>query len=193
MGPGGRRSLQGPHGLFHRWPSREAIQAPAAQPTIGASGRSTAAGRGCLDPLANAQRAVAMSNNGTNWKPWCTAYSMPPVGPRAARSWPDRLHAHPGSTPAMTPVSLHHCRTGSFQRCPLQDPDPDRSHPDFTFTRSNGRTWAGAAALIGGGVVLARPHPPATGSIAKATPYLNKFVPQGKPKSKSRVPRNKSQ
>ena len=27
------------------------------------------------DPLISAQDAVAISNNGTNWKPWCTAYS----------------------------------------------------------------------------------------------------------------------
>lgn len=27
------------------------------------------------DPLANARAAVAISNNGTNWRPWCTAYT----------------------------------------------------------------------------------------------------------------------
>lgn len=28
-----------------------------------------------LDPLANAKAAVAISQNGTTWKPWCTAWS----------------------------------------------------------------------------------------------------------------------
>lgn len=32
-------------------------------------------GQAMLDPNANAQRAIVMSNNGANWKPWCTAYS----------------------------------------------------------------------------------------------------------------------
>lgn len=27
------------------------------------------------DPLGNARAAVAISNNGSNWKPWCTAYT----------------------------------------------------------------------------------------------------------------------
>lgn len=27
------------------------------------------------DPLGNARAAVAISGNGTNWRPWCTAYS----------------------------------------------------------------------------------------------------------------------
>lgn len=30
-----------------------------------------------LDPNANAKIAIAMSNNGTSWQPWCTAYSNP--------------------------------------------------------------------------------------------------------------------
>lgn len=28
-----------------------------------------------FDPMANARAAIAISNNGTNWKPWCTAYT----------------------------------------------------------------------------------------------------------------------
>lgn len=28
-----------------------------------------------LDPLGNARAAVAISDNGANWKPWCTAYT----------------------------------------------------------------------------------------------------------------------
>jgi hypothetical protein len=32
-------------------------------------------GSAMLDPMANAKRAVSMSNNGKNWRPWCTAYS----------------------------------------------------------------------------------------------------------------------
>lgn len=28
-----------------------------------------------LDPLANARAAVQMSGNGTNWRPWCTAWT----------------------------------------------------------------------------------------------------------------------
>ena len=32
-------------------------------------------GQAMLDPNANAKRAIAMSNNGATWKPWCTAYS----------------------------------------------------------------------------------------------------------------------
>jgi LPXTG-motif cell wall-anchored protein len=30
---------------------------------------------GSTDPLANARAAVQLSNNGTNWKSWCTAWS----------------------------------------------------------------------------------------------------------------------
>jgi hypothetical protein len=32
-------------------------------------------GQAMLDPNANAQRAIQMSNNGATWRPWCTAYS----------------------------------------------------------------------------------------------------------------------
>lgn len=32
-------------------------------------------GQAMLDPNANAKRAIAMSNNGATWKPWCTAYA----------------------------------------------------------------------------------------------------------------------
>lgn len=39
-------------------------------------------GQGMYDPLANAKRAVQMSNNGTNWRPWCTAYSDGACGSR---------------------------------------------------------------------------------------------------------------
>ncbi len=28
-----------------------------------------------FDPMANARAAIAISNNGTNWRPWCTAYT----------------------------------------------------------------------------------------------------------------------
>lgn len=28
-----------------------------------------------LDPVLNVQKAIAMSNNGQTWRPWCTAYS----------------------------------------------------------------------------------------------------------------------
>lgn len=28
-----------------------------------------------FDPVANARAAVSISNNGSNWRPWCTAYS----------------------------------------------------------------------------------------------------------------------
>ncbi len=34
-------------------------------------------GQPMLDPNANAKRAIAMSNNGQTWTPWCTAYSNP--------------------------------------------------------------------------------------------------------------------
>src|SRR6266550_8490232 len=32
-------------------------------------------GQATTDPLGNARAAVAISANGTNWRPWCTAYS----------------------------------------------------------------------------------------------------------------------
>lgn len=28
-----------------------------------------------FDPMANARAAIAISNNGANWRPWCTAYT----------------------------------------------------------------------------------------------------------------------
>lgn len=36
---------------------------------------STHGTQSTLDPLGNAKAAVAISNNGLNWRPWCTAYT----------------------------------------------------------------------------------------------------------------------
>lgn len=36
---------------------------------------STHGAQSTLDPLGNAKAAVAISNNGLSWRPWCTAYT----------------------------------------------------------------------------------------------------------------------
>lgn len=40
---------------------------------------------GMLDPNANAKRAIQMSNDGTNWKPWCTAYGDGACGTKGGK------------------------------------------------------------------------------------------------------------
>lgn len=38
-----------------------------------------------FDPMANARAAVAISNNGSNWKPWCVAYTDGACGTKGGR------------------------------------------------------------------------------------------------------------
>lgn len=38
-----------------------------------------------FDPMTNARAAVAISNNGTNWKPWCVAYTDGACGTKGGR------------------------------------------------------------------------------------------------------------
>lgn len=38
-----------------------------------------------FDPMGNARAAVAISNNGTNWKPWCTAWSDGACGTKGGK------------------------------------------------------------------------------------------------------------
>lgn len=42
-------------------------------------------GRALLDPAANARRAIAMSSNGQNWRPWCTAYTDGACGTKGGK------------------------------------------------------------------------------------------------------------
>jgi hypothetical protein len=41
-----------------------------------------------FDPIANAKAAVQISNNGTTWRPWCTAWSGPCSGTYLASNAP---------------------------------------------------------------------------------------------------------
>lgn len=53
-----------------------------------------------LDPMANAKAAVQISQNGSTWRPWCTAWSGPCSGTYLADSAPYRKFLGGGSTGA---------------------------------------------------------------------------------------------
>jgi hypothetical protein len=121
-------------------------------------------GPAMLNPLANAQRAVSMSNNGANWRPWCTAYADAACGTKggaflgAGSPFLRYMKGVNGTTPAAvgtgsgTPAAVANAPadTGTLFRIPIPIPGV----PDITITRSNGRALAGGLALVGGGLVL---------------------------------------
>lgn len=59
-----------------------------------------------FDPLANAKSAVAISKNGTNWRPWCTAWSDGRCGGTFMGSGsPVLKHLPAGASTGGTPAS----------------------------------------------------------------------------------------
>jgi hypothetical protein len=125
-------------------------------------------GQATTDPLANARAAVAISANGTNWRPWCTAYSDAACGTKggtfmgAGSPFLRFMTGINGTTPTgvggpaptgagSTPSAVSNASpdTGTLFRIPIPIPGV----PDITVTRSNGRALAGGLALAGGGLV----------------------------------------
>ena len=49
------------------------------------------------DPVANARAAVSISDNGTNWRPWCTAWTGPCSGTYQGDSAPYKKFLSGGS------------------------------------------------------------------------------------------------
>lgn len=119
-------------------------------------------GPAMLDPLANARRAVAMSANGTNWRPWCTAYSDAACGTKggtfmgAGSPFLRFMSGTNGTTPTSAIISAPatSSNTPVSSDVLVKIPIPIPGVPDLTITRSNGRALAGGLALAGGGVVV---------------------------------------
>jgi len=116
-------------------------------------------GPALLDPLANAQRAVQMSANGTNWRPWCTAYSDAACGTKggsflgAGSPYQRFLSGNPASTPVTTgPADPNAVRPVDSGANPVILHIGIPGVPDITA--SMGRAIAGGLALVGGGLVL---------------------------------------
>lgn len=163
-------------------------------------------GQATTDPLANARAAVAISANGTNWRPWCTAYSDAACGTKggtfmgAGSPFLRFLSGINGTTPTgvggpapteagSTPsaVSSASPDTGTLFRIPIPIPGV----PDITVTRSNGRALAGGLALAGGGLVtLIGLTILATGSVeGVAARTLGKVLqPAGAPRAVAQEP-----
>lgn len=71
-----------------------------------------------FDVMTNARAAVQMSNNGTNWRPWCTAYSDGACGTKGGcyqcPGSPYMKFLNPGVAPDMTaPINATNAATGS--------------------------------------------------------------------------------
>jgi Lysozyme like domain len=123
-------------------------------------------GPGVLNPLTNAQVAVQMSNNGANWRPWCTAYSDAACGTKggsylgSGAPFYQYLKGNAGTTAtspavlASTPVSASLPSAGTGSDVLFKIPIPIPGVPDITFTHANGRAWAGAGALVAGALVI---------------------------------------
>lgn len=163
-------------------------------------------GPAMLDPLANARRAVAMSANGTNWRPWCTAYSDAACGTKGGTfmgagspflrfmsgingTTPTGVGSPPATGAGSTPSAVSNAApdTETLFRIPIPIPGV----PDITVTRSNGRALAGGLALAGGGVVvLIGLTILATGSVEGiAAKTLGKVLqPAGAPKAVTQEP-----
>lgn len=156
-------------------------------------------GPGMLDPLANARRAVAMSANGTNWRPWCTAYSDAACGTKGGTfmgAGSPFLRFMSG-TNGMTPTSAIISAPATSSNTPVTSdvlvkiPIPIPGVPDLTITRANGRALAGGLALAAGGLVtLIGLTILATGSVEGiAAKTLGKVLqPAGAPKVVTQEP-----
>lgn len=126
-------------------------------------------GQATTDPLANAQAAVAISANGTNWRPWCTAYSDAACGTKggtflgAGSPFLRYLTGSVGTTPATAsgpPASDTGPTPAAVTNAPADNsvlfriPVPIPGIPDITIYRSQGRALAGGTAIVAGGLVL---------------------------------------
>jgi len=102
-----------------------------------------------FDPLANARAAVSISGNGTNWRPWCTAWSNGRCGGTFMGTGAPVLKFFGGIASAVTTpnMSLTTDPVGLFGN-PL-----DPSSWANAFLKPIGQ-WAWYALLLVGGVAL---------------------------------------
>lgn len=121
---------------------------------------------GMLDPNANAKRAIQMSGNGTNWKPWCTAYGDGACGEKGGKylapSSPFYPHlngtggtvptgpAFNGGTTAVPPVQT----VSTGDNCLISLPSIAGIGGGCLLSKSQGRAIIGAGILVMSGTVL---------------------------------------
>jgi hypothetical protein len=66
-----------------------------------------------LDPLANARAAVAISHGGTNWRPWCTAWSNGACGGTYLGQGAPVYRTLPAGTPTVSGSQAANAGTGT--------------------------------------------------------------------------------
>lgn len=124
-------------------------------------------GQAMLNPLANAQRAVSMSGNGANWRPWCSAWSdsycgfhggtyLGPGAPFYAHL-PNGMGTTPGTDQniqSSTNATLASTSDDCLVRMPSILPSWIPGKTGCLISRSWGRGLLGAASIFWGSVVL---------------------------------------
>lgn len=109
-----------------------------------------------FDIMGNARAAVQMSNNGTNWRPWCTAYSDGACGTRGGgylgSGAPYQKFLAPNTTPDCTaPINGTNAAAGQPQAQTISCNFIESSL--FPFECSAGSIIAGSPAAIVGQVI----------------------------------------
>lgn len=132
-------------------------------------------GQAMLDPLANAQRAVSMSGNGANWRPWCSAWSDHACGTLGGTylgtgspfyvHLPNGMGTTPGTDQSIQSAANpapNATLTSTSSDCLIHIPSNLPSWIPFfgsgktpcLFPRSWGRALLGGASILGGAITL---------------------------------------
>jgi hypothetical protein len=127
-------------------------------------------GPAMLDPAANARTAVQMSQNGQNWRPWCTAYADAACGTRGgaylgskAPFW-KYLQGQSADLGTIQPIGESTDPTtlqgagdtggDCLWKLPSVGIGPVHLGGQCLVNRSQGRALLGAVCLVGGGLIM---------------------------------------